>query len=55
MRVLVTGGAGFLGSSLVEHLLELGDEVVVLDNLWRGKIENLEHILDKITLLEGSK
>ena len=53
MRVLVTGGAGFLGSSLVEHLLEHGDEVVVLDNLWRGKIENLEHILDKITLLEA--
>ena len=53
MRVLITGGAGFLGSSLVEHLLELGDEVVVLDNLWRGKIENLEHILDKITLLEA--
>ena len=53
MRVLVTGGAGFLGSSLVEHLLELGDEVVVLDNLWRGKTENLEHILEKITLLEA--
>tara|TARA_B110000444_G_scaffold45778_1_gene41704 strand:- start:786 stop:1760 length:975 start_codon:yes stop_codon:yes gene_type:complete len=53
MRVLVTGGAGFLGSSLVEHLLELDDEVVVLDNLWRGKIENLEHILEKITLIEA--
>lgn len=53
MRVLVTGGAGFLGSSLVEHLLNLDDEVIVLDNFWRGKIGNLEHILDKITLLES--
>lgn len=53
MRVLVTGGAGFLGSSLVEHLLDLDDEVVVLDNFWRGKLENLEHILDKITLIES--
>ena len=53
MRVLVTGGAGFLGSSLVEHLLDLNDEVVVLDNLWRGKLENLEHILDKITFIES--
>ena len=53
MRVLVTGGAGFLGSSLVEHLLELGDDIVVLDNFWRGKPENLEHIIDEITLLES--
>ena len=53
MRVLVTGGAGFLGSSLVEHLLDLDDEVVVLDNFWRGKPENLERILDKITLIES--
>ena len=43
MRVLVTGGAGFLGSSLVEHLLDLDDEVVVLDNFWRGKPENLAY------------
>jgi UDP-glucose 4-epimerase len=36
LKVLVTGGAGYIGSVAVERLLERGDEVVVLDNLWRG-------------------
>jgi UDP-glucose 4-epimerase len=36
MRVLVTGGAGYIGSVAVERLLERGDDVAVLDNLWRG-------------------
>ena len=53
MRVLVTGGAGFLGSSLVEHLLEFDDEIVVIDNFWRGKLGHIEHILNRITLLES--
>ena len=53
MRFLVTGGAGFLGSSLVESLVELGHDVVVLDNLWRGKKGNLHTVLDHISLIEA--
>ncbi len=41
-RIIITGGAGFIGSNLVERLLLLGDEVLVLDNLSSGKIEFLE-------------
>ena len=42
MRALVTGGAGFIGSNLVDALLERGDEVTVVDDLSTGKRENLE-------------
>jgi UDP-glucose 4-epimerase len=42
MRTLVTGGAGFIGSNVVDALLERGDEVIVMDNLSTGKRENLE-------------
>jgi len=41
MRVLVTGGAGFIGSSLVKRLVLEGFHVKVIDNLWRGKLDNL--------------
>jgi UDP-glucose 4-epimerase len=44
MRVLITGGAGFVGSHLSEALLERGDEVFVLDNLSTGSIENIVHL-----------
>jgi UDP-glucuronate decarboxylase len=43
-RVLVTGGAGFLGSHLIDRLLERGDEVVCIDNLFTGMKRNVEHL-----------
>ena len=45
MKALVTGGAGFIGSNLVDALLDRGDEVVVLDNLSTGRATNLEPAL----------
>ena len=44
MRVLITGGAGFVGSHLSEALLERGDEVFILDDLSTGAIENVVHL-----------
>ena len=46
MRVLITGGAGFVGSHLSEALLTRGDEVFVLDNLSTGSIDNIVHLKD---------
>ncbi len=43
-RVVVTGGAGFLGSHISTALLERGDQVVAVDNLSTGRVENLEHL-----------
>jgi UDP-glucuronate decarboxylase len=46
MRILVTGGAGFIGSHLCERLLSDGHEVVCLDNFFTGRRENVFHLLD---------
>lgn len=46
-KVLVTGGAGFLGSHLCERLLSLGHEVTCLDNLLTGSQQNISHLLDR--------
>jgi len=54
MRVLVTGGAGFIGSNLVDALVARGDEVVVLDDLSTGKRENLAAAGDGVRLIVGS-
>src|SRR5919198_1340759 len=47
MRVVVTGGAGFLGSHLCELLLDRGDEVVAVDNLCTGDLENIAEFLER--------
>lgn len=47
MNVLITGGAGFIGSHLCDSLLERGDKVTVVDNLILGRIENIQHIIQR--------
>ena len=51
MRFVVTGGAGFVGSYLVKLLVEKGHEITVIDNLHKGKKENLEQVIDQIKFL----
>lgn len=53
MRVLITGGAGFIGSHLADAILARGDEVVALDNFSTGSAVNIEHIKNKMTVIDG--
>jgi len=52
-KVLVTGGAGFIGSHLATQLVERGHEVRVLDNFSSGRRENLAHLGDRVDVVEG--
>lgn len=53
MKLLITGGAGFIGSHMAENFANKGWEVVVLDNFLTGKRENLSHISRNLTIVEG--
>jgi len=54
MSILVIGGAGFIGSNLVEELLASGEEVVVLDNMHTGSRDNLQGLKGNLKLIEAS-
>ena len=53
MKMLVTGGAGFIGSHIAEYLVQRGDDVTILDNLYTGKIENLSKVSDNVNFVNG--
>jgi len=52
-KIVITGGAGFIGSSLARALVARGDQVWVLDNFSSGKRENLQDLADKLVVVEG--
>ena len=53
MKLLITGGAGFIGSNLARALLARGDEVRIIDDLSSGRLSNLTPILDQLTFMKG--
>ncbi len=53
MRVLITGGAGFIGSHLADHYVAKGDQVTILDNFSTGSKVNIAHLAGKITTADG--
>lgn len=53
MRVLVTGGAGFIGSHLADALIARGDQVVALDNFSTGSASNIKHITKNFEIIDG--
>jgi len=54
LNYLITGGAGFIGSHLIEKLVSRGDKVVILDDLSTGNIENLQNINHDIKIITGT-
>ncbi len=53
-KYVVTGGAGFIGSHVVEELVKHNEEVIVIDNLSTGKLENLKQFINKIKFVKGN-
>jgi len=53
MEYLVTGGAGFIGSNMVRHLVGQGKQVRVLDNLSTGRMENIIDLVDQVEFVQG--
>ncbi len=53
-RILITGGAGFIGSNLAEALLAMGNEVIIIDDCSTGDVRNIASFRDKVTYAEGS-
>ena len=54
MKILVTGGAGFIGSNLVHDLIEEGHEIIVIDNLSTGDLNNISDVMNKIKFIKAS-
>ena len=53
MRILLTGGAGFIGSHLADHYVAKGEQVTILDNFSTGSQENIAHLASTITAVDG--
>ena len=52
MNILITGGAGFIGSHLVERLVKENNKIIVIDNLSTGRLENIKNVLHKINFIK---
>ena len=52
MKVLITGGAGFIGSNLTERLLDLNWQISIIDDLSTGKLSNLHKVLNRVEFVQ---